>query len=162
MANTNETRHDVTGDKVNTSIMTIENNVLLYNRSVIQLSNIEQVDIAPIPDTPIPNWVYLFGIAGIILLAIQPLLGLIALIAAAIGYLWIQSKNSDKGEYLTIILTSGRKLYFFSKNSSLLKQIVKIITNSMNGNTAKQIINFNHSSINGSIIGCDTVNSNYK
>ena len=113
------------------------------------------------PDIPVPNWIGYSAIIGVIAMFINPVIGLILLIIAAICYLRIKSMNADKGEYLTIILTSGRKLFFFSKNPNLLKKIVQIITESMNGNAAKQIINFNQSSINGCVIGCDTVTSNY-
>ncbi len=116
--------------KINTSNFQIEKNLISFSDSVIQISNISQVDVAPPPTKPFNSSSIAAIVFGILLLLVVPGVKMIGLTIAGcgVGYiLWYISSNSDETIYLNISLNSGRVYSIICKDKEFLKEVMQVI-----------------------------------
>lgn len=128
----------------------IENNVMEYDNSAIQLSNISGINIAPIPKEPYSSWIFIGILLGILLISIgrgTKLVGSIILLACLIKLVYMYYMNSQLGEYLAIELNSGKSVFFSCKNKQFLVQSKQAMIQAFNEKGKYMEVNFSNCSI---------------
>lgn len=118
------------GEKaIETPSLTVKKNIMVWENTMIQLSNVSYISSSDIESLPFPIWTLLPIIAGLYLLGESFLLGVIVIAIGAVGiYLWYK-KNEERtqGAILTISMNSGNKIYFRFTNKEFLHQVTNVL-----------------------------------
>lgn len=140
--------------KIIAPTLTIQNNILQYKESIIQMSNISQCEIALEPAILYPHWLFGGVILGIILLLMRWFIpGLILILVCSVILYNIYRKNNNLETYLLIELNSGSILLFSSYDDYFLSEAQKTIIECFNKNNKETYtINFSKCTITHSQI----------
>ncbi len=125
----------------------IDDNILEYNNLIVQLSNISQVEVAPIPKEKYPPLAIAGILAGLYLLIVNVALGLVFIGACAFWLYKIYEKNESLGKYLILELNSGRLLLFSCNDVYFLNEVVELMKGCFRGNNGKWFVNFGNCQI---------------
>lgn len=144
-----------TSKKVNSPTLIIEENILRYKDSVIQISNIAKCEIAPEPPKPYPSWLFIGLIIGALLMFnVSSLpIGLFAVIIFGVIFYMIYSANSKLATYFILELNSGYNILFYSHDRNFLWKAENALIDCFNHKEEKCIINFSDCTITHSQIG---------
>ena len=141
------------GDKtIETPSLVIRKNIMTWDSTMIQLSNISLISAANIDNTPFPLLAALAIIVGLMLLGKSTFL---ALILIAIGAIWIyfwykENEKRKMGAILTILMNSGHNLYFKFSDRNFLLRVVRVLEQIItNGNSNQISINLSDCTITG-------------
>lgn len=132
------------GKKINTSNFRIESNIIEFNDSLLQISNISQVSVESELNGKFKYWTIIllfFGIIGCIQ-SIQEikLLGLLLIVVSVVYILWfLLSYYEEKVKYLCIYLNSGCIYYIYCEDVKFMKNAMKVIKYCINNHTIKKI-----------------------
>lgn len=144
------------GEKyIETPSLVIKKNIMTWDNTMIQLSNISYVSATNISNSDFPFLAAAIVVFGLFLLGDSSLLAL-AFLAVGAGwiYLWYaENERRKKGAILTIRMNSGHNLYFAFTNKRFLLQVLdvleRIIIDGGTHNTEVSI-NIENSTITGS------------
>lgn len=161
-------------DIIWTSKLVINENIIRYKNTVIQISNVSRCEVGREPKDSYPIW----GIIGLLLCIIIIIAQLLkrevffqgAFILALCGILIcgslllvVWSDNQNLAYYLIFELNSGSKLFFACDDTQFLKEAHKAIIECFNYRDVAYVVNFNDCTIENNQIGEDnTVNINEK
>ena len=140
-------------DVIKTDILKIRGNSLLFFNTIYQISNISEIRAIDMStEKKMPQFYWLFLIAGIILIVIQQevtiLLGSISIIVF-VSLIIQHNKNKINEKYgLYISLNSGRSTIIASKSIDFVKNIAITIHNVMNKKTGAVNFDFSTNTIN--------------
>lgn len=130
-------------EKIITKQLKINQNVFIYEETVIPLSNISRVSVAKAPKEPYKLSHIMMIFFGIILLftemAALILVGLVIMILGAFLIYATYLKNKDLGEYLVLNLNSGRDIYLYSKMHEFTIEVMDVIINCINSGKGYKI-----------------------
>lgn len=149
-----------TGEKfIETPSLLIKKNIMTWDNTVIQLSNISYISAADIELAKFPGWAVLVVLGGLWLLDKATFLAILLIAAGAAGvYFWIkENERRRQGAILTIRMNSGHNLYFTFEEKKFLLRVVHVLENIIiNGGTNAPIdINIKGCTINNSRILTD-------
>lgn len=136
----------ILGEKtIETPSLTVKKNIMVWENTMIQLSNVSYISASSIEDLPFPMWTLLPIIAGLLIMIKSFLIGLLI---AAIGifaiYLW--SKENDertKGAILTISMNSGNKIHIRFEDKGFLNEVTRVLEDIIINGGAKSPIEIN-------------------
>lgn len=120
------------GEKnIETPYLVIKKNIMTWNNTMIQLSNISLVTAADIDLLPFPILAVLLILAGIMLFNSSAALAILLLVlAAAWLYFWYRENEKCKeGAILTIRMNSGHNLHFSFDDKAFLLRVVDVLEN---------------------------------
>lgn len=150
---TNKTNRFSLGEKViDTPSLRIRKNIMMWEDTMIQLSNVSYVSASNIATTVFPVWAALMILAGLLVNSESVL---VALVLIGLGvlwiYLWYQGNVQRKqGAILTIRMNSGHTLQFTFNNKAFLLEVLKVLENIIVDGTDSQVsINISNSTISG-------------
>lgn len=134
--------------KINTENFKIENNLISFSNSLIQVSNISQVNIAPVPKKKFNFWSLLLLGLGVMLIQsyseIQKYIGAMCIVALIAYIFYFFYTNSDK-KYLNIFLNSGNVYCIVCKDSQFLDRVMRVIEYCINNHYTQSVtIDFNN------------------
>ena len=140
--------------KINTDNFRIENNIIFFNDSLIQVSNISQVSIAPVPKKKFNFLSILIMVVGILLVQsyseIQKYIGIGFLIAGIAYVFYFLCSNKDE-KYLNISLNSGNVYCIFCKDVKFFDRVMYVIEYCINNHYTQCVtIDFNNCRISDS------------
>lgn len=137
-----------------TPTIEIQNNILKYKDSVIQMSCVSQCEIAPMPKQPYPAWTFICILLGTLFCFTKLSgMGIILIIAGCLVIWWIYSKNKELGTYLIFELNSGNTIYFSCNSRLFLNDAQEAVIHCFNDRNASCVINFDNCSVQNSQIG---------
>lgn len=116
---------------IETPSLVIKKNIMTWENTMIQLSNISYISATDIPMASLPILAVLAIPVGLILLK-ESLLLAIALIAAGTMWLYFWYTANEKrrqGAVLTIRMNSGHNLYFTFENKKFLLKVLDVLEN---------------------------------
>lgn len=139
--------------EIKTSNFKIENNIISFNDSLLQISNISQIDIAPIPKLKVNLWIVIIAaVLGATMISSYPF-GVLML-AVAIGYpicVYLINKNNEEKRFLNISLNSGYMYCIFCSDKKFLKNVRMVIEYCINHHWTQSInIDFNNCELKNS------------
>lgn len=144
------------GEKyIETPSLLIKNNIMTWDNTMIQLSNISYISAADIALIRFPRWIVIAILAGLFFLGEQALLAFFLMTAGAVGmYFWYMENEKRKlGAILTIRMNSGHNLYFTFEDKEFLIRVINVLE--------RIIINGGvNSPVSINIKGCTITNSN--
>ena len=128
---------------------------------MIQISNISEASIAPIPPTPYPIISIILLIVGLIVTligidnsVIAVILGLIMLAIGIISVYRVYQKNKNRGEVLIFDLNSGKQFYFRCNDKAFLRRVLDVLKACVNKEVGSITIDLSNSVItNSPIVG---------
>lgn len=150
---TNKTNRFSLGEKViETPSLRIRKNIMMWEDTMIQLSNVSYLSANNIAATVFPVWAAVMILAGLLLISQS---ALVALVLIGLGglwiYLWYQGNEKRKqGAILTIRMNSGHTFQFTFNNKAFLLEVLKVLENIIVDGTDSQVsINISNSTISG-------------
>lgn len=150
---TTKTNRFSLGEKViETPALRIRKNIMMWEDTMIQLSNVSYVSASNIAATAFPVWAAVMILAGLLLISKS---AVIALVLIALGGLWIylwyqENEKRKQGAILTIRMNSGHTFQFAFKNKAFLLDVLKVLENIIVDGTDKQVsVNISNSTISG-------------
>lgn len=135
--------------------VTIDKNVLLYGDTIIQLSSISRVVIAPIPKEKYPTWAVVGLLLGLFAFKMNVAIAIIILFICMAGMSVVYQRNMEEGKYLILELNSGKNIFFSSNDEEFLKKALRVLKECFNGNRSSCVINFGNYQIGSN----NTINS---
>lgn len=137
----------------------IEDNIMQFDKKIVQLSNVSCLQISAMPPKDYPLWAIIVVIAGVVIFTQSVAIGLSCIAIGGIAIALVYWHNSELEKYLAVITNSGRGFYFSCKNEDFLISAMEQIKACFNDN-GKSVINFENCRIESSQIG--TTNSRYE
>lgn len=145
---------------ISTPQMQIKGNVISFEDSFIQISNITRVTTYSITGKELKistKFIVIWAIIFFIIFNYIPfkIAGFIA-VCLLLYNLWNihqcakevkEFNRENEGEYLSIYLTSGERLNFKSKDKEFLHNVTKVLEYCANNSNQDMVINFNNSKI---------------
>ena len=116
--------------KIKRNDFQIENNLISFSDSMIQISNISQVDVAVPLKQPLNSMAIVAIVLGLLIFLAVPGVEIIGLIVAGCGagyVFWYKYLNNDESVYLNISLNSGRVYSIICKDKEFLKEVMQVI-----------------------------------
>lgn len=144
-----------TGEKfIETPSLLIKKNIMTWDNTVIQLSNISYISASDIPLAKFPVWAGLAILLGFWLLGKSTFLALLLIAVSAAGlYFWYKANEKRRqGAILTIRMNSGHNLYFTFEEKKFLLRVVHVLENIIINGGANTPVDIN-------IKGCTINNS---
>lgn len=142
--------------KISTNNFQIEKNLISFSDSVIQISNISQVDVASPPKKQLNTSAIAAIVLGVFISMVIPELEMIGVIVAicGVGYIGLYIYlNSNESTYLNISLNSGRVYSIICKDKEFLKEVMQVIKYCINNHSTKTFqIDFENCNITNSPI----------
>lgn len=121
-------------EKIVTRELKVNQNVFIYNESVIPLCNISRISVVSEAEKPYDRNLFIMIVVGIVLTCtgIGAVVGL-PLIVIAVWLLYkIYQYNQELGEYLKLNLNSGQNIYLYSDNHDFTIEVMDVIINCIN------------------------------
>ena len=118
------------GEKViETPTLNIKKNIMTWENTLIQLSNISYISAADIATIPFPVVAALLILVGLFVLGSE---GFLAIVLIAIGGVWLyfwysENEKRKQGAILTIRMNSGHNLYFTFENRQFLLKVLRVM-----------------------------------
>ena len=138
-----ETKNDV----IDTRELKIKENTMIYDQSVIQLSNISRMAVSMKDKEKIPAWAFACVAIGVVSFSYQFMIGFILTLIGGLYIGNILVKNSDRQYFLMIELNSGRIIYFEGTDIHFMKRIVEVIILCINNTNKSYIIDLQNAKI---------------
>lgn len=149
----NKTNRFSLGEKViETPSLRIRKNIMMWEDTMIQLSNVSYVSASNIAATVFPVWAAIMILAGLLFISRS---AAVALVLIALGGLWIylwyrENEKKRQGAILTIRMNSGHIFQFIFKNKDFLLDVLHVLENIIVDGTDSQVsINISNSTISG-------------
>lgn len=116
---------------IETPYLFIKKNIMTWNNTMIQLSNISLLTAADINLLPFPFLAVLLILGGFVLFESSVALAILLLILAGIWfYFWYKENEKRKeGAILTIRMNSGHNLHFSFEDKAFLLKVVGVLEN---------------------------------
>ena len=141
------------GEKtIETPTLLIKKNIMAWDNTMIQLSNISYVSASDVARLSLPIWALLLVLAGISLIGKSTLLGIVLIAAGGIWiYYWYQeNEKRKKCSILTIRMNSGNNLYFAFSDKTFLTKVMNVLAYIIINGTDRQVsINIKDCEISG-------------
>lgn len=128
--------------KINTSNFQIEKNLISFSDSVIQISNISQVDVAPPPKKQFNMASIGAIVVGLMIMMIVPGVQALGVLVAGCGVIYVMlymSTYSNEKIYLNISLNSGRVYSIICKDTEFLKHVLQVIKYCINHHSTQLV-----------------------
>ncbi|MBD5395836.1 MAG: hypothetical protein HDR71_16600 [Lachnospiraceae bacterium] len=123
----------------------------MYDHVVIQLSNISYFNISPMPEMAYPIWAFVGAVIGLMLLFVGgstlKLIGFSAMLVCACIIGSIYNNNKKLGDYLILVLNSGKTFYFSCNSKSFLYQVENVILQCFKDRSLKYNVDLKNCSI---------------
>ncbi len=137
---------------IQTSRLLVKGNIMIWDGTMIQLSNISCISTAALAQAPFPMYALgLLGV-GIIMLLVVWYISVFLLIFGGIWiYQWYsQNKEREKNTILKVVMNSGTTLRFIINNRDFLNKVLRVLEQIIiDGGVGKQSVAIN---IQGSTI----------
>lgn len=136
---------------IKTPELLIEGNIMRWEGTMIQLSNVSCISIKPLQLLEFPKYAIVTFIIGLGLLMYNALLGLLAILGGGIWiYVWHEMNEKRKSDtVLSINLNSGENLQFIFFSKTFLLDVLHVLEYTIvNGGIGKKNISINVSGCN--------------
>lgn len=143
------------GEKnIETPYLFIKKNIMTWNNTMIQLSNISLLTAADIDLLPFPILALLMILGGFVLFKSSAAFAILLFVLASVWfYFWYRENEKRKeGAILTIRMNSGHNLHFSFEDKAFLLKVVGVLENII-------IDGGNNSQVTIDIKGCNISNS---
>ncbi|MDO4168375.1 MAG: hypothetical protein Q4D45_00630 [Lachnospiraceae bacterium] len=116
-------------NEIKTDKLEIYKNILEWEDSIIQLSNVSQVSTKPMELQDFPKWTIIVCIVGLCVCEMNPAISIIAWFIAGIGiWLWYSENERLKTRtILTLKLNAGNNVLFVFNNKEFLKRVWEVL-----------------------------------
>ncbi len=135
-------------EKISTENFKIEKNIISFSNSLIQVSNISQVCVAPTPKKKF-NFLSLLALAiGVMLVRAsgetQQFIGIVCIVGVIMYAFYFMYSNTDE-KYLNIYLNSGNVYCIICKDAQFLDRVMQVIEYCINNHYIQSVtIDFNN------------------
>ncbi len=124
-----ENRPGIGEKAIETPTLLIKKNIMYWENTMIQLSNISCISTGNIASAPFPILAALFVLAGFWLFSKSAVL---AIILCVIGGVWLliwyfENESRREGAVLAIRMNSGQSLYFAFKRKDFLQSVLAVL-----------------------------------
>lgn len=117
---------------IETPELQISKRVITFKNTAIQISNISSVAICSFPQKSIPTITWVLMVLGLLMITVNPLVGILFLVIGAIIIFKIYQHNQNPGQYIKIAMNSGTDYFFTSDSTIFLRDVTETIAYCIN------------------------------
>lgn len=139
---------------INTPQLAIAGNIMAWNDSVIQLSNISSISTVPLALTPFPLWIILLLFGGISSFMYSKIMAIVIIVIGLVAIIGWNQKNEEikQQKNLIILMNSGITFSFLFRDKKFLNEVFGVLSSIIaeHGKEERHVkININNSTISG-------------
>lgn len=111
---------------IETSKLVVKDKIMIWDNTMLQLSNVSSVSAAPMERMAFPKWSVLLMVLGFLFVQYDMLLCLL-FIGGGLGWIiaWDQiNKAREQKKVLSVVTNSGDKYYFVFKDEKFLRKVL--------------------------------------
>ncbi len=128
--------------KITTNNFKIEKNIITFTDSMIQISNISQVSISPVPKKRFNLWSIVLMACGLFLAQTYGELEYLGLgiLGVGVGYIifyFYEYYDGVNDKYLNIYLNSGKVYSMICRNTNFMTQVMEVMEYCINNHSAQ-------------------------
>ena len=133
---------------IDTPRLWIKGNIMCWDGTMIQLSNISCISTSPLVQAPFPFLSIAFLVVGLLALMLKYKL-MVVIVLLGVGGIWIYSWDRTnevrkRNTILNIVMNSGHSLQFLVNNENFLNQVLKVLEQIIiDGGVGKQKVSIN-------------------
>lgn len=131
---------------IDTPMLFIKNNIMTWDYTVVQLSNVSYISTSQIEPVKFPTWTLVGLIMGMATFSINFILSICILAISGIFiYKWYMNNEERKKEKcLNIGMNSGKTFYILFKEEEFLRKVVAVLQEIFReGGVGKEIVSIN-------------------
>lgn len=120
---------DNNSKSIETSALVIKENIMSWEGTMVQLSNVACVSTFLLKSKPFPKWTIVSLLATMFFLEYNGLMATVALVVTVLG-IWhwhSENKRLSSTTYLNIVLNSGDNLQFVVTDKEFLQKILDVL-----------------------------------
>lgn len=141
------------GEKtIETPTLLIKKNIMAWDDTMIQLSNISYVSASDVAKLGFPIWAAVLIFVGLVLMGQSTFLAIALVVIGGLWiYYWYQENEKRKNcAILTIRMNSGNNLYFAFSDKDFLMEVMNVLADIIINGTDRQVsINIEDCEISG-------------
>lgn len=124
-----ENRPGIGEKAIETPTLLIKKNIMYWENTMIQLSNVSCISTGNIASAPFPILAALFVLAGFLLFSKSAVLAIILCVIGAVWLLiwYLENESRREGAVLAIRMNSGQSLYFAFKRKDFLQSVLAVL-----------------------------------
>lgn len=129
-------------EKISTNNFRIEKNIVCFSDLMIQISNISQINIAPIPKKKYNLWLLLIMFLGFPLIQMSEILQMIGVVLVVVGIsyvVYIIIINNNESKYLNIYLNSGNIYSIICRDTKFLTEVMHVMEYCINNHSSQVV-----------------------
>ncbi len=139
---------------IDTPELSINGNIMTWQGSAIQLSNISSITAVELPLIPFPKWILLAFLPGAVLFKHVRIAALLCVAAAALYLLYWHHQNTviKNAGKLLILMNAGATFSFYFRDNRFLNRVVSVLLAIIAEGIKEERnvkINMNHCTISG-------------
>ena len=124
-----ENRPGIGEKAIETPTLLIKKNIMYWENTMIQLSNVSCISTGNIASAPFPILAALFVLAGFLLFSKSAVLAIVLCVIGAVWLLiwYLENESRREGAVLAIRMNSGQSLYFAFKRKDFLQSVLAVL-----------------------------------
>lgn len=122
-------KNSIMKNSIQTEWLSIRGNIMSWDNTMIQLSNVSCISTTLLEQVPFPKYALLLILAGIVMLKVNILVGLVAL-ALAGGWIYIWYDTNTKRSLQTVLsinMNSGMNFNLLFGNKAFLRDVLTVL-----------------------------------
>lgn len=114
---------------IETDQLTVKGNIMTWENTVIQLSNVSCIATYPLAKIPFPVWSLVLAVVGLLALKANLLLALGILLACSFWIaIWAnRNENNKLKTYLNIVMNSGNTLSILFYDKEFMEKVLEVL-----------------------------------
>lgn len=129
---------------IETDFLKVRGNLIIWENTMIQISNISMISTDNILGEPLPIWAVIMIILGLLSLNVNLLIAIVLLvIGGAVIFLWRKKDQERKqSKMLTFMLNSGNRFSLIFRNGEFLQKVSSVLIELLAEKATNKIITF--------------------
>lgn len=145
---------------IETDFLKVRGNLIIWENTMIQISNISMISTDNILGEPLPLWAAAVAVLGVLCFMVNPIIAVgMIVIGGAVLFSWSKKDQERKqSKMLTFMLNSGNRFSLVFRNQEFLQKVSSVLTELLAEEKVNTNIMFNikNSTIsNSTLIGKD-------
>lgn len=130
---------------IETDFLKVRGNLIIWENTMIQVSNISMISTDNILGEPLPLWAAVVAVLGVLCFMVNPIIAVgMIVIGGAVVFSWSKKEQERKqSKMLTFMLNSGNRFSLVFRNQEFLQKVSSVLTELLAEKATNKVITFN-------------------
>lgn len=130
---------------IETDFLKVRGNLIIWENTMIQISNISMVSTDNILGEPLPLWAAVVMILGVLCFMVNPVIAVgMIVVSGVVLFSWSKKEQERKQlKMLTFMLNSGNRFSLVFRNQEFLQRVSSVLTELLAEKATNKDITFN-------------------